>query len=149
MLDLISGSAQGHGPVHLLLISAADVGFAWGGVPCSLPPFRMMTGSVQHFYSSILDAWRYRVFAKLAEREGFSGAQFVDYKGSLQPLELFPPEGERYNVVKNHFKWGFGTDSFLARPRRKMFHVDFAVARMVMAFVLGVYLFPNLHVRKL
>ena len=36
-----------------------------------------MTGPVQHFYSSILDAWRYRVFVELAEREGFRGAQFV------------------------------------------------------------------------
>ena len=29
MLDLISRGAQGHGPVHLLLISAAELGFAW------------------------------------------------------------------------------------------------------------------------
>ena len=29
MLDLISRGAQGHGPVHLLLISAAEIGFAW------------------------------------------------------------------------------------------------------------------------
>ena len=28
MLDLISQGAQGHGPVHLLLISAAELGFA-------------------------------------------------------------------------------------------------------------------------
>ena len=32
MLDLISRGAQGHGPVHLLLISAAEIGFAWDGV---------------------------------------------------------------------------------------------------------------------
>ena len=31
MLDLISWGAQGHGPVHLLLISAAELGFAWDG----------------------------------------------------------------------------------------------------------------------
>ena len=31
MLDLISRCAQGHGPVHLLLISAAELGFAWDG----------------------------------------------------------------------------------------------------------------------
>ena len=49
MLDLISGGAQGHGPVHLLLISAAELGFAWDGdergrVRVSLPPLRMMAG---------------------------------------------------------------------------------------------------------
>ena len=31
MVDLISRGAQGHGLVHLLLTSAADVGFAWDG----------------------------------------------------------------------------------------------------------------------
>ena len=73
MLDLISRGAQGHGPVHLLLISAAEVGFACDGdesgwVRSSLPLLRMMTGPIQHFHSSILDAWRFRVSAKLAER---------------------------------------------------------------------------------
>ena len=43
MLDLISRGAQGYGPVHLLLISAAEIGFAWNGdekgwVRVSLPP---------------------------------------------------------------------------------------------------------------
>ena len=76
MLDLISLGAQGHGPVHLLLLSAAELGFAWDGaekgwVRVSLPPLRMMTGPVQHFFSSILDAWRFSVFAKLSERKGF------------------------------------------------------------------------------
>ena len=31
MLDLISRRAQGHGPVHILLISGAELGFAWDG----------------------------------------------------------------------------------------------------------------------
>ena len=30
-LDLIAWGAQGHGPVHLLLISAAELSFAWNG----------------------------------------------------------------------------------------------------------------------
>ena len=73
MLDLISWGAQGHGPV-----SDAELGFAWDGdekgwVRVSLPPLRMMTGLVQHFRSAILDAWRFSIFAKLAERKGFFG----------------------------------------------------------------------------
>ena len=76
MLDLISRGAQGHGPVHLLLISAAELGFAWDGdekgwVRVSLPPLRLMTGPVQRFRSAILDAWRFHVFARLPERQGF------------------------------------------------------------------------------
>ena len=62
MLDLIS---QGHGPVHLLLLSAAELGFAWDGaekgwVRVFLPPLRMVTGPIQHLYSSILHAWAFQ-----------------------------------------------------------------------------------------
>ena len=60
----ISRGAQGHGPIHILFISAAELGFAWDGaekgwVRVSLPPLRMMAGPVQHFRSAILDAWRF------------------------------------------------------------------------------------------
>ena len=80
MLDLISRGAQGHGPVHLLLTSPAEgrVCLGWGGgggekgwVRVSLPSLRMASGPIQHFYASILDAWRYRFFAKLSERKVF------------------------------------------------------------------------------
>ena len=59
MLDLISRGAHGHGPVHLLLVSAAEIGFAWDGeekgwVRVSLPPLRMMAGPVQHFRTAII-----------------------------------------------------------------------------------------------
>ena len=85
MLDLISRGAQGHGPVHLLLISAAELGgcLGWGGEmlgSVSLPPLRMMTGPVQHFYSSILDSWRFSVFAKLSERKDFWGVSILIFK---------------------------------------------------------------------
>ena len=91
MLDLISRGAQGHGPIHLLLISTAELGFAWDGdekgwVRVSLPPLRIMSGPVQHFRSAILDAWRFQVFARLSERKGFWGGSFADVKGSLQLL---------------------------------------------------------------
>ena len=91
MLDLISRGAQGHGPVHLLLISAAEIGFAWDGaekgwVRVSLPPLRMMAGPIQHFRTAILEAWHFHVFSKLSERKGFLGAEFADLKGSLQLL---------------------------------------------------------------
>ena len=44
----------------------------------------------------------------------------------------------------------FGTDSFLVKPRRKMFHVDFVGKGMVMVICFGNVLFPPLqHVREL
>ena len=42
-----------------------------------------------------------------------------------------------------------GTDSFLARPRRKMFLVDFAVKGMVMGIFSGSAPFSLQHVREL
>ena len=91
MLDLISRGAQGHGPVHLLLIFAAELGFAWDGAGKSwvrvfLPPLRIMTGPVQHFQSAILDAWRFFVFSKLSEKKGFLSGEFADFRDSLQLL---------------------------------------------------------------
>ena len=46
----------------------------------------MMTGPVQHVRSAILEAWRFHVFAKLSERNGFWGVEFEDFQGSLQLL---------------------------------------------------------------
>ena len=57
----------------LSLVIAWD-GDGKGWVRPSLLPLRMMAGPIQHFFSSILSAWRHRVFAKLAEREGFCGS---------------------------------------------------------------------------
>ena len=50
------------------------------------PPLRMMSGPVQHFHSAILDAWRFQVFARLSERQGFLGGEFCDFHCSLQLL---------------------------------------------------------------
>ena len=74
MLDLISRRAPGQGPVHLLLISAAELGFAWDGNERGWvrpPLLRMMTRPIQQFFFSTLDAWRFRVFAKPFYVEGF------------------------------------------------------------------------------
>ena len=124
MLDLISRGAQGHGPVHLLLISAADIGFAWDGeekgwVRVSLPPLRLMTGPIQHFRTAILEAWHFHVFSKLSERKGFRGAEFADLKGSLQ-LHNSTHLRDRVKMLL-----------------RKMFHVVFAGRRMVMDIYFG------------
>ena len=47
VLDLVARGARGHGPVHLLLASAAEIGFAWDGdehgwLGVALPPLRML-----------------------------------------------------------------------------------------------------------
>ena len=63
MLDFIAHGADGRGPVHLLLISSAELGFAWDGgeqgwVRGALLPLGMLSGSIQHIQSSIFEAWQ-------------------------------------------------------------------------------------------
>ena len=148
MLDLISRGAPGHGPVHLLLISAAEIGFAWDGdehgwARVSLPPLRMMAGPIQHFRSAILDAWRFHVFSLLSERKGFRGVQFADLKGSLQLLNSTHLRDRDKMLLRAILCGEFGTGSFLARPRRKTFLVVFVGKKMVMDIYFGSVLFPR------
>ena len=92
MLDLISRRAQGHGPVHILLISAAELGFAWDGaeqgwVRVSLPPLRMMTGPCAAF--STLLFWRPGVSVSLLcllKGRDFGELNLLIFQGSLQLL---------------------------------------------------------------
>ena len=147
MLDLISTGAQGHGPVHLLLISAAELGFAWDGaekgwVRVSLPPLRMMTRPVQHIRSAILAAWRFQVFARLAEKKGFLGGEYDDFQGSLQLLTSSHLRERDKMLLRAILCGRFGTDSFLARPRRKTILVDFVEKGMEMVTLSGSVLFP-------
>ena len=51
-----------------------------------LPGLSNLAGSVQHFQSSILDAWRNEVAADLCARSGFRGCPLLDIRGSHQLL---------------------------------------------------------------
>ena len=74
MLDFISGREQDHGPVHLLLTSAAELGFAWDEMRrVGFPSPSYDDWACSAFYSSILDAWRFSIFGKLSERKGLLG----------------------------------------------------------------------------
>ena len=63
LLDNASTGSPGHGPIHLLLQSAEELGFFWdseqaGWIRPGLPPLRMMAGPIQHFRSAIWQAWQ-------------------------------------------------------------------------------------------
>ena len=54
LLDLVASGRPGHGPIHLLISSASQLGFAWdsheeGWLRPGLPPLRMLSGPYQHF----------------------------------------------------------------------------------------------------
>ena len=99
MLDLISRRAQGHGPVHLLLISAAELGFAWDGaekgwIRVSLPHLQIMTELVQHFRSAILDVWRFSVFPSFLRGRVFWVESLLIFK-VFTTAYLVPPARTR------------------------------------------------------
>ena len=91
LLDYASTGSPGHGPIHLLLQSAEELGFFWdseqvGWIRPGLPPLRMMTGPIQHFRCAIWQAWQSKVATDLCKRKGFRGGFGVDIYGSHQLL---------------------------------------------------------------
>ena len=79
----------GHGPAHLLVESAAEIGFLWspdlvGWVLEGLPDLRNLAGPIQHFRAAVLEGWRGKVSADLCGRKGFRGGLWLDVDGTLQ-----------------------------------------------------------------
>ena len=82
---------SGHGPAHLLVESAAEIGFSLcslvpGWNRPGLPVLSMVAGPIQHFRSAVLDGWRHRVSMGLCSRKGFRGGPFLDVFGTMQFL---------------------------------------------------------------
>ena len=93
LLDLVSDGALGHGPVHLLVGSAASLGFQWclGGFCWNrpgLPRLPMVEGPYQHFEDSIVGAWRDFNSADLCRRKGFGVARSWIFRGPCSSLTL-------------------------------------------------------------
>ena len=79
LLDMVSEGCPGHGPVHLLVASAAEIGFRWDPLALAwsrpgLPLLSNLAGPIQHFRSAILDAWQNKAAADLCGREVFGVA---------------------------------------------------------------------------
>ena len=91
LLEIVGDGCPGHGPIHLLSTSAAEIGFRWdpdalAWVRPGLPMLSHLAGPIQPFKTAILDAWRDKVAADLCGREGFRGGPLLDVHGSLQLL---------------------------------------------------------------
>ena len=87
----VAAGCPGHGPVHLLVESAAGIGFLWspdivGWAREGLPVLSNLAGSIQHFRAAILEDWRGKVSADHITRNGFRGGPWLDVDGSLQLL---------------------------------------------------------------
>ena len=91
LLEMVGEGCPGHGPLHLLSASAAEIGFFWdpdilAWVRPGLPLLSNLAGPVQHFKATILDAWQNKAAADLCGRKGFRGGPLLDAHGSLQLL---------------------------------------------------------------
>ena len=84
LLEMVGEGCPGHGPIHLLCSSAAEIGFQWNPDALAwsrpgLPLLSILAGPLQHFKDAILDAWRDKVAAYLCGRKGFRGGPLVGY----------------------------------------------------------------------
>ena len=91
LLEMVGEGCPGHGSIHLLSASAAEIGFRWDPLALAwsrpgLPLLSNLAGPIQHFKAAIIDAWRNKVAADLCGREGFRGGPLLDFHGSLQLL---------------------------------------------------------------
>ena len=81
----------GHGLIHILSVSAAEIGARWDLLALAwyrpaLPLLSNLAGPLQHFKAAILDAWRNEVAADLCGWEGFREGPLLDVHGLLQLL---------------------------------------------------------------
>ena len=91
LLEMVGEGCPGHGPIHLLSASAAEISFRWNPdalawIRPGLPLLSNLAGPVQHFKAAVLGAWRDKVAADLCGRKGFRGGPLLDIHGSLQLL---------------------------------------------------------------
>ena len=141
LVELVSGGAPGHGPVHLLVESASGLGFQWylDGFCWNrpgLPQLPMVEGPYQHFQNSILDALSNLNAADLVTRFGI----FEDPCSSLT-LPMFGTETR--HCFKRSFLGVFGMVFSLVIREEKTFLVVCVEPRWGWSFVLGMFLLPS------
>ena len=122
LLDLVHEGCPGHGPVHLLSASAAEIGFEWdphalGWIRPGLPLLSNLAGPIQHFQAAVLDAWRNKVAADLCCRQGFRGGSLLDVHGSLQLLNSSHVRERGKALLRNIMVGGVWNGLLLGRMR--------------------------------
>ena len=92
LMESAAECSPGHGPAHLLIQSAAEIGFRWdpGELAWDRPGLLLVSNlsdPIHHFRAAILGAWRDKVSADLFARRGFRGGPLLDIDGTLQLLD--------------------------------------------------------------
>ena len=141
LLEMVGEGCLGHGPIHLLSASAAEIGFRWNldalawARPGS-PQLGNLACPLQHFKAAILDAWRDKVAFDLCGRKGFRGGPLLDVHGSLQLLNSSHVKEIRLCFVASWLGVS-GMVFFLVGFETRLFRVSFVGHRMVMVIYFG------------
>ena len=153
LLAAAAEGCSGHGPAHLLVESAAAIGFSCcsqvpGWNRPGLPVLSMMAGPIQHFRAAVLDAWRHKVSVDLCSRKGFRGGPFWI---SLAPcssltLTMFGREIRHCFVV--FFLGVCGMVFCWGRSKIVMFLVDFVVVMIMMVLFWDCTFPPLVEIRE-
>ena len=142
LLEMVSEGCPGHGPIHLLVSSAAVIGFRWDPLSLAwsrhgLPLLSNLAGPIQHFRAAILDAWRNKAAVDLCGREGFRGGPLLDVHGSLQVLSSSHFRERDKALLRSVMVGVSGMVSCWAGLGVSLFHVDSVVLQMVMVIYFG------------
>ena len=84
LLDMVGEGCPGHGPIHLLSASAAEIGFQWDShaLAWTRPGLLLLSnlaGPLQHFRAALLDALRNKVSADLCSVRVFVVGLFLTF----------------------------------------------------------------------
>ena len=116
LLDSVAECCPGHGPAHLLVESAAEIGFQWvsrqlGWERLGLPVLSNLADPIQHFRAAVLEAWRSKVSADLCFGKGFRGCPWLDFEGTLQLLDSDHVRERDEALLRGVLVGGFGVVS--------------------------------------
>ena len=133
LLEIVGDGCPGHGPIHLLSSSAAEIGFLWNPVALAwarpgLPLLSNLAGPIQHFKAALLDAWRNKVAADLCWRKGFRGGPLFDIHGSLQLLNSSHVRERDKALLRSIMVGGVWNGFLLGRVRNQVLPCRFCGA---------------------
>ena len=147
LLERSAEGCPGHGPVHLLLQSAAVIGFHWNSLELpwgrpGLPLLSNLSGPFQHLRAAILGAWRDTVSADLCARKGgFSWGPSFDIDGTLQLLNSDHVRERDKALLRSILVGGVWNGFFLEKSKVRMCLVGFVGVVILMVIFSGIVLF--------
>ena len=82
---MVCEGCPGHGPIHLLSASDAEIGFSWN--PDALAGLGLICLSFAIWLALFSISWMLFLMLDLCGRKGFRGGPLLDIHGSLQLLD--------------------------------------------------------------